>query len=227
MMPKMIEHRLSLRSTYDHPDIVIPLNENMDFGVDAFFDYLERAVAGGVVYGAEQTIQLGWNLLKLQRMGESDHLLITEPVPDAMPVRWVPGANDTFRQLILQREVCTLVGVEPAFPSIFQAGVVPKEFPGILKRFQMSRDPAEGRDSGWLFNDIDAPGVEGRLASLFEIAMHLPMIKPFVALPAGATVDFVTSDVVVACDGTSVRASSHDLLRQICKSYLDCLPVSD
>src|SRR5206468_2525977 len=101
----------------------------------------------GTRFQPDETIQVGWMLLRLAANAEGD-LLIQEPDFAGVPIRWLDGANRCVRSLSLQRAVCDEFGVEPEFPSVRDAASATEPFP-TGNSFTMSRSESEGAHSGW------------------------------------------------------------------------------
>ena len=198
----------------NHPEIIFEVASELGQGFDWILSYFEEAVAAGEVFQENQLVQMGWMLVML-RGDDKGNLEVWEPQFSSIPIDWVQGGTTTLRHLVLQREVCAQLGVEPDFPSLRQSAVLT---PDVLGRqvFNMVREaPQTLNDSGWL---LSAPQVEpdtGRLMSLFEIAALCPAIVPFLALPADTAVHLTGSIIDVRFRERQISSSSNVFLARL------------
>ena len=188
-----------------HPEIVVPLDEASGLIPNWLIQYFETAVRSGEVFKAGQTVQIGGGLVKLQE-GPSGTLELWEPDFKSMPIQWVRGANETLRQLILQKSVPELVGADPDFASLLHAGQVPDCWHG-LRVFEMHRNIPEGGRTGWSVGTHDRLQPT-QLVSIYDLVRQLPLCMPFLALPPGASVEI--SPVRIDIEFASRSASSAD-----------------
>ncbi|WP_275760427.1 hypothetical protein [Ralstonia pseudosolanacearum] len=208
----MFEYRANLRQRYNHPNIVVAVSPELGEGFDWILSYFEEAVAGGVSFHENQLVQVGWMMVMLRPFEQGD-LEVWEPRLDSMPINWTRGATSTIRHLLLQREVCAQLDVEPVFPTLRQSGIVSEHF-FDSKEFCMERDSSQNEnDSGWIFKDKNPEG--GRHCSLFEIVVSRPEVTPFLALPEGVSVTYSKSVVTVAYRGRSVSSTSNIFLARL------------
>ncbi len=206
----MFQIRADLRE-YGHPDVIIQVDPQWSRLADWLPNYFADEVRRGVRFEAEQTIQLGWSLLKLEQTDDGD-LLALEPDFETMPVRWVCGVSRAVRLLALQRAVCEECQVEPDFPSMRQATSLPEEVP-LAEQFTMARLESQGNISGWIIHEGRDAAM--RLVSLYEVALTNKAIVPFLALPAGAVVERDRKVLSVAVSGRHYSTSSSELLARI------------
>lgn len=210
----MVEYGTDLRHRYNHPNIVVAVASDLRTGFDWFLSYFEGEVAAGVVFSDNQLVQIGWMLVKLCRNSSGD-LEVWEPRFDAVPINWTRGASTTIRHLMVQRETCAQLGVEPSFPVLTQSGVVSAEF-FASGRFDMERELCEvATDSGWIFKDPEPTG--GKHCSLFEIAVARPEVVPFLALPVGATVSFDKSGIEISLGDRKISSSNNEFIARLVK----------
>lgn len=212
----MSDFRSDFRDRYHHPNIVVSLDENLKFAAPSIRSYFEDQIRQGVVFRTGQTAQIGWMIVMLKADSEGD-LEILEPHFGGVPITWVRGVSNAYRQLIVQKTVCEKAGVEPTFPSLMQSGVASLEF-ASARSFRMYRTEAAGNDSGWMFVGEGSGGEGGKLMSLFEIASNRPEVIPFLALPAGATVVRTGERIRIEIDGKVVDSDSNDFLGRLLKS---------
>jgi len=210
----MIEYRTNLRQRYNHPNIVVAVASDLGTGFDWVLSYFEEQVAAGVVFSDNQLVQMGWMLVKLCQDSSGD-LEVWEPIFDAVPINWTRGASTTIRHLMVQREACAQLGVEPSFPVLNQSGVVSAEFFASGK-FDMERELCEvATDSGWIFKDPQPAG--GKHCSLFEIAVARPEVVPFLALPVGTTVSYDKSGIDISLGDRKISSSNNEFIARLVK----------
>lgn len=209
----MTDYRTNFRTAYGHPDIVVSVDPEFDVGTEWLLGFFESEVRRGVVFKSGQTVQIGWMVSMLKGNRDGD-LEVWEPGFDAMPINWVRGVNKTLRHLLLQREVCAQLGVEPDFPSLRQSGVVSASY-GTGGSFVMARQEPSGNDSGWVLAAREDANVDGKRCSLFEAALHDSRLIPFLGLPAGSQVTYSDAEIRVSRDGTTVASDSNEFLRRL------------
>ena len=205
MMQKYI---FDFRSTYNHPDFVVYLNEATSPMVDWLSDYFARRIKAGIVFHAGDTIQVGWMLLTLKR-DAAGNLELWEPSFDKIPIEWTQGASNTLRFLSIQKEVCGRVGTEPDYPSLRQSALMSLDFLGSRDGFDMTREQPNGMDSGWVFQRHGVEAIEGRHRSTFEIAINRLLIIPFLAPPPKSSVRFSAGEIEVEF-GSKIASSKTD-----------------
>jgi hypothetical protein len=212
-----MDMKSNLCGQFQHPNIVVSMPPELEFGANSILSYLEEEVGKGKIFRAGETVQMGWMMLMLKST-ETGELDVWEPRFGEIPIVWERGASKTYRQLIVQKSVVELLGVEPSFPSLRQSGVISPDFMEA-KNIQMFRDPPKGTDSGWLFTTEENTSSDGRLASLFEIASKRPEVIPFLALPASSSAILKDGHVKITLGKVEVSSDSSELLRR--------LPASD
>ncbi|WP_420957397.1 immunity protein Imm33 domain-containing protein [Burkholderia gladioli] len=205
------------RSNFDekvgHSNFIVSADEAYDSIVDSLFEYLEGEIKSGKTFGADQTIQFGWMILMLKGDGRGD-LEVWEPDFSAMPINWEFSLNKTFRDLYLQRELCAQAGLEPDFPSLLQRGIIsPVLDPD--KGFIMNRETPQNGESGWFFLGCEDQGDKGRFCSLFEVAMNVPWVTPFLALPPGVTVACNSSAMEIRMGSRVISSNNNEILRNL------------
>jgi hypothetical protein len=214
---KMNGAKTNFQGLLAHPNIVVSLPSGPAFGAQPILSYFEDAVKQGTVFKAGETVQMGWMLLMLKST-ETGDLDIWEPRFGETPIVWERGASKTYRQLIVQKSVAELLGVEPSFPSLVQSAVVSPMFK-TSRELLMSRVPSTGTDSGWLIAADSNESAGGRLVSLFEIASERPEVIPFLALPPSASVVLKDGHITIRHGSEQVSSDTSELLSR--------LPASD
>jgi hypothetical protein len=211
----MREYRSTFGSALNHPDFCVVLDDGLEsLDSEWIFGYFESAIREGTRFRAEETIQVGWTLVKLL-LNERGDLEIWEPTFDVIPIQWTRGATNTFRQITIQRAVCDQLEAEPQFPSIRESGVASGQFVESEGPFRMVRESPDGSDSGWIFSRENDPGTDASHRSLFELAMSDAAIVPFLALPPGAEVHAMSGYVKVSLGGTVVSSDSNKFLKRL------------
>ena len=206
----MNELRSNLRDC-GHPDIIVRVDPRWSGLADFLPNYFADEVRSGVRFVADQTVQVGWSLLKLAATPDGN-LSAFEADFETMPVRWVEGVNRTVRSLAAQRAVCDACGVEPAFPSMVQPASAPDPMPAA-NDLRMVRSEAQGNHSGWTFHGRTDAAI--RLLSLYEAALLSRSIVPFLALPAGAIVERSSEALSVILAGRCHTSTSNEILARM------------
>jgi hypothetical protein len=210
----MRDHRSNFQDIYNHPNIVVSLSVDLDSGADWLLAYFESEIQRGITFRADETVQIGWMIVKLKSDDNGD-LEVWEPKFDSIPISWVRGASNTIRHLTIQKAVCAQVGVEPDFPSLSQSGVIPSDFLDYSGAFIMSREAKGQTDSGWIFSKAESAGLDGRRCSLFEISIRNLAIIPFLALPVGTSVRHAIDGILISFESIEISADSNEFLRRL------------
>ncbi|QNB16457.1 immunity protein Imm33 domain-containing protein [Paraburkholderia tropica] len=213
----MTELKTNFQGSSAHPNIVVSLPSGLSFAANPILSYFEDEVRKGKAFRAGETVQMGWLMLML-KANDAGELEVWEPRFGAIPIAWERGASRTYRQLIVQKSVAELLGVEPSFPSLVQSAVVSPKFK-TSRELLMSRVPSTGTDSGWLIAADSNESDGGRLASLFEIASERPEVIPYLALPPSASVVLKDGHIAIKHGSEQVSSDTSELLRR--------LPASD
>ncbi len=192
-----------------HPEIVVPLDEALGLVPEWLLRYFESAVRSGEAFKAGQTVQIGGGLVKLHE-GQGGTLELWEPDFKSMPMQFVRGANETLRQVMLQRFVAELVGAEPEFAPIRHAAQVP-DYWSRLRVFTMHRNFPEGSHTGWSIEAADQPQPT-HLISIYDLGRQLPICVPFFALPPGAHVEISSQQIAIEFAGRSASSKESELL---------------
>jgi hypothetical protein len=217
----MTAHRTSMLHKLGHPEVSVTLSEHIQMDVRWLLSFFETEVQNGRRFNSLETIQIGWMVVTLKASVAGD-LEVWEPQFDSFPVRWIKGANNTLRHLILQKSVCEQFGCEPNFPSLLQSGVVSPRFLDKGEGFLMSRDQPSNNDSGWVFSTPEeSVGVDsGEHRSLFEIFFYHTEVIAFLAMPPGSEVLKTNCLIEATFNGHTLSSKNNDLLRKICVSSI-------
>jgi hypothetical protein len=172
-----------------------------------------------VRFKPNETVQIGWMRTILKEAKNGD-LEVWEPDFDSMPIKWTRGANNTMRHLILQKSVPELIGCEPSFPSLLQAGIASQMFLGKSDEFIMCRE-IMGDDSGWLFRDAHEEITQATPCwhkSLYELSLFCVQIIPFLGLPDGATVTKRHGEIILELGIKKVSSNQSETLKRIAEA---------
>lgn len=211
----MIEFRTNL-GRQPAREIIVPLDERSGLEPKWLLKFFEDAVARGQCFSANETVQIGWMLVMLKENDQHD-LEIWEPQFDSIPIRWIRGANNTIRHLILQKSVADLFQVEPEFPSLRQAGIASQSFLTTPSEhgFRLARQLPEGNDSGWSFDTPANSGDMPEFRSLFELSFHHPEIVPFLALPSEAIVLKKGDQITISLREKTLNSAQNKFLQSL------------
>lgn len=206
-------------STFGHPDFVVDVTSAHEPEGRSLIAYLEESVENGERFNESETINIGCGVLKFFA-NENGDLFVCEPSFDEMPIRWVNGANRTYAHLMLQRQVCSELGIDPDFSSMLHAGVISEYMLSHLCEFQMDRHSGNGQgNSGWALYESGKTDAEGiKWVSLFEISTIYPQVIPFLGLPQNTSVAYQKDIIEVSCDGKVIDSNSNDFLHQLLTS---------
>jgi hypothetical protein len=207
----MSELRAALHASYGQPDIIVRAA-----GVSATLaawlpDYFVEEARRGVRFAPDQTLQIGWSVLKLYADAAGD-LVVFEPDFASMPIKWIEGVSQCVRFLALQQAVCEELGVEPDFPSLAQSAFAPDPLPRAGD-FTMSRAEEENRHSGWLLQPEGEAALQ--VVSLYQAALSNRAIIPFLALPSGSAVKRERGRYSISINGRDTPAPSSELLTRL------------
>jgi hypothetical protein len=179
---------------FGHPEFSIVCDADA-VGIDWLLNWLESEVATGKHFLPNQTIQIGWMMVRVESF-EDRMIKICEPDMVSFPIRFIDSVTQTLRYLSLQRFVAESVGLqnEIDFSSLMQCATICnwlKENNGVF----LDRIIPDGNVSGW-FIGCDDPkhdhndGVNLELKSLYEIVTRYDAsILPYLALPPGVSVN--------------------------------------
>jgi len=168
-------------------DVPVPGLERMLLG------YFETAVAQGSQFKPGQTVQLGWATLRLTQRDDGT-LGVLEP-DLKHELKWVESVNQSLLETWRQKEVLESLGLTARadFPrQALQAIVCSRVWES--SEFVMGRAEATGpTDSGWFVGCTDEAHDHQQPEALYvvpliELAVRLPALTQFLALPEGTDV---------------------------------------
>jgi len=213
----MPEYRTTTLGQFGHPEMVANVSQEYYGSLKGFFSILENCVKNGDVYKPGQTVQLGWMVTKLFARHDGA-IEFCEPNLEEMPIKWCLGLNRTLRDLMIQHEVCSVLDLEPVFPTILDVGLLSAALIDGRDEFLMSREVTSEKDCGWAFLELDYTELSVSYCSLFEIALARPMIIPFLAIPPNCRVDFGKEGFVISLDSRRISKYTDKFLQELWSS---------
>ena len=209
----MKDYRTNFQGDYDHPCIIVSVLPEFDAGVEWLLDFFTSEFRRGVVFQSGETVQIGWMICMLKSNDMGD-LEVWEPDFESIPIKWVRGVNRTLRDLLIQREVCKQLGVEPNLPSLRQFGLISLNYAAGVEG-SMTRRESHENNSGWFIEVLDGENVGAKHASLYEIALQDYRVVPFLGLPSGSRVRYSEAGIWIACDEVLIDAGSNKFLNRL------------
>lgn len=201
----MTEFRTSRCAEHQHPEFTIRfLREVPVPGLEKMLlGYFENAVASGTRFKPGQTVQLGWATLRLTQRDDGT-LGVLEPDLKT-ELKWIESVDQSLLETWRQKEVLDSVGLleRANYPRQALQAIVCSQV-WDAPAFMMGRTaPSTPTDSGWFVGCMDEAHDHQHaealsVVPLIEIAVKVPPLTQFFALPEG-------SDVVVTGPGR-VRA---------------------
>ena len=198
----------------------------VDADASSMLAYLEREVASGRRFEAKSTIQLGWNVVVLEDVG--DCLELTEPDwSGKVPMVFVRQLTRALSDARIQRETAASLGLEGSllFTNIIHSGIVCRRVGEGGALGVMERVEPEGTDSGWFFGCADSDHdhnnpKELERQSLYAIACRLRDVVPYCALPPNIRIEFDGSrPVSFAFAGLAIRPRKDSFLHTLLASH--------
>ncbi len=208
---------------YGHPEFSLPsqVETFLVSYLESLIAWLESEVAAGKRFLPDQTVEMGWSVLKVCER-ENGTLALFEPDFKSMPIHFADSISKTLLHLFLQKSVAQSLGLEdkPNLPSLRQSAIVCTEF-GTSKKIFLSRVASEGNDSGWFFGcdgtDHDHQRKENlRKVSLYEAAAVLDgRVIPYLGLPEGIEINIGTSAPSFSIGGKELKIKLDSYLDQL------------
>jgi hypothetical protein len=219
------EYRTTQCTAHGHPEFTIVFRRELPVpGLEKMLlSYFESAVAKGTVFKSGQTVQIGWATLRLK---DRDDGTLGVLEPDVLhELKWIESVDQSLFETWRQKEVLESVGLQDradyprqALQAIVCSNVTEsREF--ILGR----TEPTGPTDSGWFIGCTDESHDHQladalRAVPLIEIAVNLPPLAQFFALPAGTDVLISTPGRIrakVFLDGEERLAASGSYLEAL------------
>jgi hypothetical protein len=189
------EYRTTACAALGHPEftlrfareVPVPGLERMLLG------FFEGAVQRGTVFKPGQTVQLGWATLRLTQRDDGT-LGVLEP-DLKHELKWVESVDQSLFETWRQKEVLESLGLSERadFPRQGQQAIVCSEVWESTSFILGRTAPSTPTDSGWFVGCAD----EGhdhqheealKVIPLIELAVRLPPLAQFLALPVGSDV---------------------------------------
>ena len=192
-------------------EIIINVSDESGIEPDWLLNFFEQSIKEGARFKPDETVQIGW-MLTILKESTNGALEVWEPQFDSMPIKWTRGVTNTMRHIVLQKSVAELLGCEPNFPSLRQAGITSQMFLDKPNEFIMSRE-ITGGDSGWMFRDAHEEITEATACeykSLYELSLYCMQIIPFLALPDGAKVTKRHRETILELGSKKVSSSQSE-----------------
>jgi hypothetical protein len=176
---------------YDHPEFSVNADPNLPEQLNSFLAWLENEVAVGKQFLPDQTVQVGWSMLKIFQR-EDGTLGLLEPDFKSLPTVFVDSIANTLLHMLQQKSVVESLGLEARLdiPLLTKSAVICNNF-GKSTEIFLSRTSSVGFDSGWFLgcfspsHDHQSGENLGRI-SLYEAAVRLDeRIVPYLGLPSG------------------------------------------
>lgn len=191
-------HQTQRCHEHNHPEIRIQVEVVIpDEDCEWFLNTLENMVANGSKFEDNQTLQLGWGLVKfVATQGDAgvEILEIHEPDVQQIPLNFVAGVTVTLRYIRAQKDVLDSLAVEAEldFPNLISAIVVHKNYQDITS-INLLRESKQEQLSGWWLFDMTEPektheNEDFKPISIYELAINRPDLVQYLALPVGAVV---------------------------------------
>lgn len=194
-----------------HPDIILAHSGVPGDLLDWLKKYFLAAVESGHRFADDESIQIGWMMLKVRKHTDGN-LILWEPDFAALPIVWTLGVDRTVHQMSLQQAVCDALKTAPVYPILRDGAVVSPGFPESADSFMMMRGAPGENSSGWQFKKLQDTAKEGARQSLYEIALRANGIVPFLALPPGAVIARTKDVIEVELGETHLTSKTHPLL---------------
>ncbi len=224
------EYRTTRCAARGHPEFTLCFRREVPVeGLEQMLvGYFEGAVVGaGAQFKAGQTVQMGWATLRLTQREDGTFGVLE---PDLQhELKWIESVDQSLLETWRQKEVLDSLGLlaRADYPrQALQAVVCSRAWDA--PSFVMGRtEPSAPTDSGWFVGCLDdahdhqVPDALSVLP-LIEVAVRVPPLTQFFALPQG-------TDVVVSGPGR-LRARvfvDGEEVRPRAASYLDALNRQD
>lgn len=212
-------------AAFDHPEFTLRFRREVPVpGLEKMLvGYFEGAVASGKRFQPGQTVQLGWASLRLTQRDDGTLGVLEPDLREELT--WIESVDQSLLETWRHKEVLESLGLldRADFPrQALQAIVCTRAWEAHT--FMMGRtEPSAPTDSGWFVGCMDdshdhqAPDAL-TVVPLIEIAVKVPPLTQFFALPGG-------TDVVISGPGR-IRARvfvEGEEVKPRSGSYLDSL----
>jgi hypothetical protein len=181
---------------YSHPEISVAYDPDqvLDSDVNWLLEWLEAEVAVGRKFFPDETIQLGWMVMKIAAFRDGI-LKVCEPDMKTFPARFIDSVTNTLSHLRFQKMTSESIGVENelVFSSLTDSAITCTWF-GEHTGVFMNRLSPNDSDSGWFIgcddkNHDHQDSNNLLLKSVYElVVVYEQSIIPYLALPPGISV---------------------------------------
>lgn len=207
----------SLNKYDSHADVSLRCKVEYSETAEWILDIIEEKVREGDRISPGDLMQIGRMSIRFAPTLDSC-LGVAEPEFGTFPIKWIAGANNTIRHLIIQREVCDQVNLEPNFASMLRLGIISPNFFNEKTGLEFSRDTENGKDSGWVFYERGYTGSMGDFFSLYQIGITVPSVIPFLALPKGALVTVTADFIQISTPSATISSVENEFMQNLLQS---------
>jgi len=177
----------------DHAELEIHYDDTRVVKADADWlaGHLSDMVMQGDYFDPEQTIQIGWSLLKFRE--KNRQLVLCEyDFNDPNNIQWVESVTNTILHLRLQKDAYDSfeLPVDIEFANVSDNIYVEKQFME-LSNFALIRESANQQNSGWMMRDLRSVDKEFNendynKIPLYELACRRKDTVAWLAMPTGS-----------------------------------------
>jgi hypothetical protein len=206
---------------FGHPEFRLAFDSHQVIEPDVIWltKFLSQNVASGTRYKPDETVQIGWVILKI-KSNEEGTLSLFEPDFVEIPINFVDSVTQTLVQLRLQKSVAESIGFEDqiTFPSLRQSCLICTRVKDrgsfMMERFEMREN-----DSGWYLgcfdddHDHNKPDNLQRV-SLYDAACGMLMCVPFLPLPVQTLVKVNGANFTINYKNEPLTPKSNSFLDQ-------------
>lgn len=205
-----------------HAEFVIYFDPTCVLKQDAewLIDHLESQVLNGVVFKAEQTIQIGWMVLKIAKE-DDQYLTLQEPDFREIPIKFNLSVNNALTHLRMQKDTFESLDIRSGlqFPSILQSAIACTKYDDS-GGFFLSRTKENKNDSGWFMGCTDIGhnhnnALNLKRLSLYELACSREELIQFMALPEGVCVFSSLGIIKVEFNGRELTPKNGSFLQKM------------
>lgn len=188
----MLEFRTTRCSAHGHPELTIRFGREVPVpGLERMLlGYFEEQVARGTKFLAGQTVQIGWATLRLMQRQDGT-LGVLEPDLRG-ELKWIESVDQSLFETWRQKEILDSVGLaeRAAFPRQALMAIVCTKAWDSPTLMLARTEPTGPTDSGWFIGCADEAHDHQQpdalvAVPLIEVAVRLPPLTQFFALPPG------------------------------------------
>ncbi len=166
---------------FDHPEFVLELeNDALAQHARVLLGSIENLVARGEVLNPGETFQFGWITLQIRAL-DAGRLTLYEPDMVSSPIEYIPGANKTILQMMLQLFTLDSFDIERArmaVPNFRQTAMVCNQFAKAPIFFMTRNEPIlHVNDSGWYMGCMNPEHVHENQENLECMTLYDAFLK--------------------------------------------------